>query len=126
MKLVIALIQPHKLPDVKKALDAAEVHKMTVSNALGAGEERGLRESYRGVAHESNLLKKVRVEIAVNDAFVKPTVDATSRGRARERSATARSSCSTCPRSSASAPARPGRTRSARPTVSGLAPEQVR
>ena len=76
MKLIIALIQPHRLPDVKKALDAASVHKMTVSNALGAGEERGLPESYRGVRHETNLLKKVRVEIAVNDEFVKPTVDA--------------------------------------------------
>jgi nitrogen regulatory protein P-II 1 len=80
MKLVIALIQPHKLPDVKKALDEASVHKMTVSNALGAGEERGQPESYRGVAHETNLLKKVRVEIAVNDEFVKPTVDAIIKG----------------------------------------------
>jgi nitrogen regulatory protein P-II 1 len=80
MKLVIALIQPHKLPDVKKALDEASVHKMTVSNALGAGEERGLPETYRGVAHETNLLKKVRVEIAVNDDFVKPTVDAIIKG----------------------------------------------
>jgi nitrogen regulatory protein P-II 1 len=80
MKLVIALIQPHRLPDVKKALDEASVHKMTVSNALGAGEEKGAAESYRGVRHETNLLKKVRVEIAVNDEFVKPTVDAIIKG----------------------------------------------
>ena len=80
MKLIIALIQPHKLPDVKLALDEAEVHKMTVSNVLGAGEEPGVAESYRGVKHETNLLKKVRVEIAVNDEFVKPTVDAIIRG----------------------------------------------
>jgi nitrogen regulatory protein P-II 2 len=80
MKLIIALIQPHMLPDVKKALDDAAVHKMTVSNALGAGEEPGLEEIYRGVKHETNLLKKVRVEIAVNDEFVKPTVDAIIKG----------------------------------------------
>lgn len=80
MKLIIAMIQPHKLPDVKKALDEAAVHKMTVSNALGAGEQRGFAESYRGVKHETNLLKKVRIEIAVNDEYVKPTVDAIIKG----------------------------------------------
>jgi nitrogen regulatory protein P-II 1 len=80
MKLIIALIQPHMLPEVKKALDEATVHKMTVSNALGAGEQAGFSETYRGVKHTTNLLKKVRVEIAVNDDFVKPTVDAIIKG----------------------------------------------
>jgi nitrogen regulatory protein P-II 1 len=80
MKLIIAMFQPHKLPDVKKALDEVKVHKMTVSNALGAGEQKGDPETYRGVQHETNLLKKVRLEIAVNDAFVKPTVDAIIKG----------------------------------------------
>jgi nitrogen regulatory protein P-II 1 len=80
MKLIIAMFQPHKLPDVKKCLDEAQVHKMTVSNVLGAGEERGEAESYRGVRHETNLLKKVRLEIAVNDEYVKPTVDAIIKG----------------------------------------------
>jgi nitrogen regulatory protein P-II 2 len=80
MKLIIAMFQPHMLPEVKRRLDEVEVHKMTVSNALGAGEERGQPESYRGVRHETNLLKKVRLEIAVNDAFVKPTVDAIIKG----------------------------------------------
>jgi nitrogen regulatory protein P-II 1 len=80
MKLIIAIFQPHKLPDVKKCLDEVEVHKMTVSNALGAGEQKGDPESYRGVKHETNLLKKVRLEIAVNDNFVKPTVDAIIKG----------------------------------------------
>lgn len=80
MKLIIALIQPQRLPDVKKRLDEANVHKMTVSNALGAGEQKGYAESYRGVRHETNLLKKVRLEIAVNDDFVKPTVDAIVKG----------------------------------------------
>jgi nitrogen regulatory protein P-II 2 len=80
MKLVIAMIQPHKLPDVKKSLDEAEIHKMTVTNVLGAGQQRGYSETYRGVKTETNLLKKIRLEIAVNDNFVKPTVDAIIKG----------------------------------------------
>jgi nitrogen regulatory protein P-II 1 len=80
VKLIVAVIQPHMLPEVKKALDEATVHKMTVSNALGAGEQAGFEESYRGVKHETNLLKKVRIEIAVNENFVKPTVDAIIKG----------------------------------------------
>ncbi len=80
MKLIIAYIQPEKLNDVKEALRAAEVHKMSVTNALGCGQQRGYHESYRGVDIEVNLLKKVRLEIAVNEDFVRPTVDAIIRG----------------------------------------------
>ena len=80
MKLIVAMIQPHKLPDVKKALFDADVHKMTVTNALGCGQQKGFTETYRGVIHEVNLLKKVRIEIGVNEAFVKPTVDAIIKG----------------------------------------------
>ncbi len=80
MKLIIAMIQPHKLPDVKKALFEADVHKMTVTNALGCGQQKGFTETYRGVMHEVNLLKKVRLDIAVNEDFVKPTIDAIIRG----------------------------------------------
>lgn len=80
MKLIIAMIQPHKLPDVKKALFDANIHKMTVTNALGCGQQKGFTETYRGVIHEVNLLKKVRLEIAVNDDFVQPAVDAIIRG----------------------------------------------
>ena len=80
MKLIIAMIQPHKLPDVKQALFDADVHKMTVSNALGCGQQKGFTETYRGVITEVNLLKKIRLEIAVNDSFVQPTVDAIIRG----------------------------------------------
>lgn len=76
MKLIVAFIQPEKLPDVKKALYEAEVFKMSVTNALGCGQQKGYTESYRGVVYEVNLLKKVRLDIAVNDRFVKPTVDA--------------------------------------------------
>lgn len=80
MKLITALIQPHKLPDVKKALFEADVHKMTVTNALGCGQQRGFTETYRGVIHEVNLLKKVRIEVAVNDDFVDATVNAIIKG----------------------------------------------
>jgi len=61
---------------VKQALYAAEVFKLSVTNALGCGQQGGYHETYRGVDIEVNLLKKVRLEIAVNDNFVKPTVDA--------------------------------------------------
>ncbi len=80
MKLIIALIQPHKLPDVKKALYDKEVYKMTVTNALGAGQQKGYTETYRGVIHEVNLLKKLRLEIAVNEDFVEPTIKAIIKG----------------------------------------------
>lgn len=80
MKLIVAMIQPHKLPDVKKALFEADVHKMTITNVLGCGQQRGYSETYRGVVYEVNLLKKVRLEIAVNENFVKPTVDAIIKG----------------------------------------------
>lgn len=80
MKLIIAYIQPHKLQDVKKALYKAEVYKMSVTNALGCGEQRGYEESYRGIKFEVNLLKKVRLEIAVNEDFVQRTIDAVIEG----------------------------------------------
>ncbi|MCK5172601.1 MAG: P-II family nitrogen regulator [Planctomycetes bacterium] len=76
MKLVIAYIQPHKLEDVKKALFAADIGKMSVTNALGCGEQQGYEESYRGIKFEVNLLKKVRIEIGVNDDFADKTVEA--------------------------------------------------
>lgn len=80
MKLIIAYIQPHKLNDVKKALFKADVQKMSVTNALGCGEQLGYEESYRGIKFEVNLLKKVRLEIAVNEEFVAKTIDAIIEG----------------------------------------------
>jgi nitrogen regulatory protein P-II 1 len=80
MKKIIAYIQPHKLNDVKQELYKAEVRKMSVTNALGCGQQMGYTESYRGVDIEVNLLKKVRIEIAVNDNFEKPTIDAIIKG----------------------------------------------
>jgi nitrogen regulatory protein P-II 1 len=68
------------LQDVKKALCRNEVFKMSVTNALGCGAQKGYHESYRGVEFEVNLLKKVRLEIAVNEDFVERTVEAIVEG----------------------------------------------
>ena len=76
MKLITAYIQPHKLQDVKQALYKAEVHKMSVTNALGCGAQKGYHESYRGVDFEVNLLKKVRLEVAVNEEYAEKTIEA--------------------------------------------------
>jgi len=70
MKLITAYIQPDMLPDVKKALFDSQIYKMSVTNALGCGQQKGYTESYRGAEIEVNLLKKVRIDIGVNDEFV--------------------------------------------------------
>ena len=80
MKLIIAYIQPHKLQDVKKALYEADVCKMSVTNAMGCGEQHGYQESYRGIKFEVNLLKKVRLEIAVSENFMEKTIEAIVKG----------------------------------------------
>ena len=80
MKLIVAYIQPERLGAVKKALYDKEVFKMSVTNALGCGQQMGYHESYRGTDIEVNLLKKVRLEIAVNTEFVKKAIDAICEG----------------------------------------------
>lgn len=81
MKLVIAYIQPDKLNAVKAELFKAEVFKISViPNALGCGQQKGYTEEYRGAIVETNLRMKVRLEIAVNENFVKPTTDAIVKG----------------------------------------------
>ena len=69
MKLITTLRKPQKLEDVKKELYDAEVYKMTVSSVLGCGQQKGYEETFRGVITEINLLKKIRIDIAVNDGF---------------------------------------------------------
>ena len=76
MKLIIAYLQPERLNSVKQSLYEHDVHKMSVTNALGCGQQKGYHESYRGVDVEVNLLKKVRMEVAVNDEFVSKTIEA--------------------------------------------------
>jgi len=80
VKLIVAYIQPAKLNDVKQELFRKAVYKMSVTTAMGCGQQLGYQENYRGLVEEVNLLKKVRIEIAVNDDFVKPTVDAIIEG----------------------------------------------
>lgn len=79
MKLIIAMVQPHKLPDIKQELFKNGIYKMTVTNVLGAGQQKGYTETYRGVLTEVNLIKKIRLEIAVNEEFVEPTIEAIKR-----------------------------------------------
>jgi nitrogen regulatory protein P-II 2 len=76
MKYIIAVIQTHKLDEVMKALDEAQVPLMTVSNVLGRGRQKGVTEVYRGAKEVGSLLRKVKLEIAVNEDFVEPTINA--------------------------------------------------
>jgi nitrogen regulatory protein P-II 2 len=76
MKLVIAIIQAYKLDAVLKALDEKEIYLKTVSNVLGCGRQKGISEVYRGAREAGNLLKKVRLEIGINDPYLKPAIDA--------------------------------------------------
>ena len=75
MKLIIAIIQPDKLLDVKEALFKSKIYKMTVSNVIGAGTQKGYKESYRGVITDVNLLKKIKIEIVVNDDTLETVID---------------------------------------------------
>ena len=80
MKYIIAIIQPHRLEEVKSALEEAEVNLITVSNVLGRGRQMGFTEVYRGAKEVGSLLKKVKIEIAVNEDFVEPAVAAIIKG----------------------------------------------
>jgi len=80
MKLIVAYIQPERLNSVKQALYEREIYKMSVTNALGCGEQKGYHETYRGAEIEVTLLKKVRIEIAVNDVFIQPAIEGIIQG----------------------------------------------
>ena len=80
MKLVIAIIQPHRLDEVKKELYAVNVNLITVSEVLGHGRQVGVDEFYRGVRETGNLLRKIQLEIAVNEDFVESTIKAIIKG----------------------------------------------
>lgn len=80
MKMVVAIIQPWRLEYVKEALYAAEVNLITVSEVLGHGRQGGTAEIYRGQKETGNLLRKIRLEIAVNENFVEPTLKAIQEG----------------------------------------------
>lgn len=76
MKMIVAIVRPEAGEAIKEALDKAEIHRMTVSNVKGCGQQKGFVESYRGHQTKINLLSKIRFEVAVNDKYVKSTVDA--------------------------------------------------
>ncbi len=80
MKLIIAIIQPYKLEEVKEELYKADVNLITVSEVLGHGRQKGLTEVYRGHKETGNLLRKIRLEIAVNEDFVESTIKAIVKG----------------------------------------------
>jgi len=80
MKLIVGIIQPSKLESVKTALTEVEVFRLTVMDVQGFGRQKGHTEVYRGHEFSVNLLRKVRLEIAVNDEFVEPTIDAIIKG----------------------------------------------
>lgn len=76
MKLIIAIIQPDKLEEVKEELYRADINLLTVSEVLGHGRQKGVTEFYRGAKETGNLLRKIRLEIAVNDSFLEPAIKA--------------------------------------------------
>jgi nitrogen regulatory protein P-II 1 len=76
MKLIVAIIQPTKLEAVKEALSRVEVYRLTVSDVQGFGRQKGYTEVYRGHEFTVNLLRKIELQIAVNEDFVEPTVNA--------------------------------------------------
>lgn len=80
MKLIIAIIQPYKLEEVKEELYKIAVNLITVSEVLGHGRQKGITEIYRGAKETGNLLRKMRLEIAVNEDFVEPTIKAIIKG----------------------------------------------
>jgi nitrogen regulatory protein P-II 1 len=80
MKLVIAIIQPYKLEAVKEELYKSEINLITVSEVLGHGRQKGVTEVYRGAKETGNLLRKIRLEIAVNDNYLEPAIEAIIKG----------------------------------------------
>jgi nitrogen regulatory protein P-II 1 len=80
MKYIVAIIQPHKLDEVKKALEDIDVGQMTVSNVLGRGRQKGATQIYRGSREAGSLLKKVKIEIACSTEQVQPVMAALTGG----------------------------------------------
>jgi nitrogen regulatory protein P-II 2 len=80
MKLIIAIIQPSRLEAVKAALTEVEVVRLTVLDCQGFGRQKGQTELYRGNDFTVNLLRKVQLQIAVNENFVEPTINAIIKG----------------------------------------------
>ena len=80
MKYIIAIIQPDRLDHVLELLEKKEIHLVTVSAVMGRGRQKGISEIYRSHKEAGSLLKKTKIEIAVNNEFVKPAIDAITQG----------------------------------------------
>ncbi len=76
MKYVIAVIQPDRLDPVLDALEEREIHLVTVSNVMGRGRQKGISAVYRSQKEAGSLLRKIKLEIAVNDEYLQTTLDA--------------------------------------------------
>lgn len=76
MKYIVAIIQPDRLDAVLERLEEKEIHLVTVTPVLGRGRQKGIAAVYRSHKEAGSLLKKIKLEIAVNEAFVQPTLDA--------------------------------------------------
>ncbi len=76
MKYIVAIIQPDRLDDVLDLLDQKQIHLVTVTSVMGRGRQKGISEVYRSHKEAGSLLKKVKIEIGVNDEYVKPAIDA--------------------------------------------------
>ena len=85
MKYIIAVIQPDRLDEVLKKLTEKEIHLVTVTSVIGRGRQKGIAEVYRGHKEQGSLLKKVKLEIAVNEEFVEPTIKAIIEGSRTEK-----------------------------------------
>jgi len=75
MKLITAILKPIRLDEVKKAIEAAEIHGMTVTETRGYGRQKGKTEFYRGASYSDDFIHKVRVELLVTDANLQRVID---------------------------------------------------
>jgi nitrogen regulatory protein P-II 1 len=80
MKYVVAVIQPDRLDAVMRRLEEKEVHLVTATPVMGRGRQKGIAEVYRSHKEAGSLLRKVKLEIAVNEDFVQPTIEAIKKG----------------------------------------------
>lgn len=80
MKLIIAIVQPNRLENIKEALTEVEVFRLTVVDCLGFGRQKGQKNALRPQDASVNLLRKLQLQIAVNDDFVEPTIEAILKG----------------------------------------------
>ncbi len=80
MHYIVAIIQPDRLDEVMQKLEEKEIHLITVTPVLGRGRQKGISEVYRSHKEAGSLLKKVKIEVAVNDDYLKPTIEAITGG----------------------------------------------